>query len=66
MSISFDGIEQLTDAFLFSLHHCKLSLQSLRLVSLAGISCSNIKVYGTSALFLHQFRKDMGGGAFLL
>ena len=36
MSISFDGIEQLTDAFLFSLHHCKLSLTSLRWISLAG------------------------------
>ncbi|XP_053405125.1 uncharacterized protein LOC123565346 [Mercenaria mercenaria] len=34
VSISFDGIEQLTDAFLFSLYHCKLNLSTVKWISL--------------------------------
>ena len=36
VSISFDGIEQLSDMFLFSLKHCKLDLNFVKWVSITG------------------------------
>jgi hypothetical protein len=38
ISISFDGIEQMSDGFLFSLFHCKLNLSTVKWISLTGNS----------------------------
>ncbi|KAH3797667.1 hypothetical protein DPMN_151252 [Dreissena polymorpha] len=52
ISISFDGIEQLTDAFLYSLYHCQLSFTTVNWISLTG--CYNITdegIYWVSKAF---------------
>ncbi|XP_060565876.1 uncharacterized protein LOC132724909 isoform X2 [Ruditapes philippinarum] len=52
ISISFDGIEQMSDGFLFSLFHCKLNLSTVKWISLTG--CYNVTdegVYWISQTF---------------
>ncbi|KAL4228149.1 hypothetical protein ACF0H5_013582 [Mactra antiquata] len=39
-SITFDGVEQLSDAFLYSLCHCKLDIKTIQSLSFSG--CYNI------------------------
>ncbi|WAR28668.1 PATS1-like protein [Mya arenaria] len=51
-ALSFDGIEQMSDAFLFSLYHCQLSIETVNWISLTG--CYNVTdegIYWVSKTF---------------